>query len=1053
MARYDVTIQDGERKQFYISGRGDGLRQAKALLDGIIHNIAVRNFIIEQPGLRKTFERGKGDSLIKVVGKDHNCLIRIKKKFLQKNDGDRNEATQSAATETDSESDDDNSDLMTSVGEHFFVTAQRQKISWKTGNIAEEQVHTVVSPEGECSKAIRSANPAINQYLGNLQEGEISVSPGFNLPCNQVIHTCCSGWNNGQGEKTLRAIVQKSLHKVVELEGYSIAFPIIGTGILNFPPNKSCRIMLDETLKFCKKNPRSCLKDIRFIVFHQNQSIFEAFRQEMSIVQEREGKQAVSLTRVQNNNKMSCLNIEVVMGDLTQEKTDAIVNMIGPDMNMNNAGELSKSIALSSGPQIQLECSRLGQQEAGSAVITTGGNLQAGHVIHLVPGFGSFKEKIFSCLENCLQLAETRGLRSISLPAVGTGRYGISAAESADIIFQALKNFEGRFVNIRHVRIIISQHRIIKEFERKQSIHVSRQALATTHTEDSNRVGIEIITGDLTHENTDAIFNIINTDMTMSNAGELSKAIASAGGQQVEEECKRLGPQRGGTAVVTNGGNLKARYIIHLIPISSDKQHLQKCLEEGLRLADARRFQSISVPAIGTGGYGMSAVVSASMIFQALGNVCKTCVNIQKVRIVVLNQQLIDAFQQEQQEQKRKNVHLPRYTTKTIQQSVIVKVTGNDQESVSKAVDAIKSGFSDDCSYDEVKDGGVSILSESQVSLLLKEEYKRDVEMTIDPKMNGIILRGDEREVPKMVSKIFQEISQRKKEQEEQQEHENALMVAKTIDWAYEFNGEKTHFDLKTNYKLEMSHSKEEPSVKVSLRGDDFVIDLNTKMGYGQHNGEQVTLIRKLKQAEEIPLPEHWSVMKPEEDVVTVELDTTSPEYGDVFNKFFTTATGATITRIERVQNPFRYRSYMLRKQKMDKDNGGTNERQLFHGTTNESTNAINTQGFNRSFCGKNGVFFGQGVYFARDACYSIKFTLAEDVERRMYLSRVLVGDFCEGNPEMKAPPPKDPNRPAILYDSTVNKPVNPEIFVAFSDDQCYPEYLITFQYNEPPPV
>ena len=97
--------------------------------------------------------------------------------------------------------------------------------------------------------------------------------------------------------------------------------------------------------------------------------------------------------------------------------------------------------------------------------------------------------------------------------------------------------------------------------------------------------------------------------------------------------------------------------------------------------------------------------------------------------------------------------------------------------------------------------------------------------------------------------------------------------------------------------------------------------------------------------------------MKPEQDVVTMELDKNSPEYGDVSGKFYTTAVGATITKIDRVQNPFRYRSYMLRKQKMDKDNGGTNERQLFHGTSDESTKAINTQGFNRSFCGKHGEY------------------------------------------------------------------------------------------------
>lgn len=65
-----------------------------------------------------------------------------------------------------------------------------------------------------------------------------------------------------------------------------------------------------------------------------------------------------------------------------------------------------------------------------------------------------------------------------------------------------------------------------------------------------------------------------------------------------------------------------------------------------------------------------------------------------------------------------------------------------------------------------------------------------------------------------------------------------------------------------------------------------------------------------------------------------------------------------------------------------------------------------------------------------------------------MYLARVLVGHFCQGNPEMKAPPPKDNYATDILFDSTVDKPVDPTIFVAFYDDQCYPEYLIYFQLD-----
>ena len=63
-----------------------------------------------------------------------------------------------------------------------------------------------------------------------------------------------------------------------------------------------------------------------------------------------------------------------------------------------------------------------------------------------------------------------------------------------------------------------------------------------------------------------------------------------------------------------------------------------------------------------------------------------------------------------------------------------------------------------------------------------------------------------------------------------------------------------------------------------------------------------------------------------------------------------------------------------------------------------------------------------------------------------MYLARVLVGQYCLGNPNMKVPPEKHPSRPEILYESVVDSQVRPSIFVVFYDNQCYPEYLITMQ-------
>ena len=89
--------------------------------------------------------------------------------------------------------------------------------------------------------------------------------------------------------------------------------------------------------------------------------------------------------------------------------------------------------------------------------------------------------------------------------------------------------------------------------------------------------------------------------------------------------------------------------------------------------------------------------------------------------------------------------------------------------------------------------------------------------------------------------------------------------------------------------------------------------------------------------------------------VHTVALLKSSSEYKDVMRKFQATASGVSIQKIERIQNPHLYQCYMVRKQKMDKDIGGNSERQLFHGTDAKNVSHINTQGFNRSLSGVHG--------------------------------------------------------------------------------------------------
>ncbi|XP_033756233.1 protein mono-ADP-ribosyltransferase PARP15-like [Pecten maximus] len=152
---------------------------------------------------------------------------------------------------------------------------------------------------------------------------------------------------------------------------------------------------------------------------------------------------------------------------------------------------------------------------------------------------------------------------------------------------------------------------------------------------------------------------------------------------------------------------------------------------------------------------------------------------------------------------------------------------------------------------------------------------------------------------------------------------------------------------------------------------------------------------------------------------------------------------------LQRVQNRTLFQQFVAKKKQMDSQNrkGTQNERMLWHGTAPTTVDSINAHGFNRSYCGKNAVAYGNGVYFAVNSQYSAQPQYSvQDANgyNRMYQCRVLTGEFTRGQGGMRVPPQKG-SQGHILYDSVVDNATAPSIFVIFHDTQAYPEYIVTF--------
>ena len=127
--------------------------------------------------------------------------------------------------------------------------------------------------------------------------------------------------------------------------------------------------------------------------------------------------------------------VELAEGDITEMDADAVVNAANAQLILG--GGVAGAIRKKGGPQIQQECNKIGGAFVGGAVITTGGNLRARHVIHAVGprmGEGGEDEKLSNATLNSLKLADEHNLKSIAFPAVSAGIFGFPITRCAEIM-------------------------------------------------------------------------------------------------------------------------------------------------------------------------------------------------------------------------------------------------------------------------------------------------------------------------------------------------------------------------------------------------------------------------------------------------------------------------------------------------------------------------------------------------------------------------------------------------------------------------------------------
>ena len=156
--------------------------------------------------------------------------------------------------------------------------------------------------------------------------------------------------------------------------------------------------------------------------------------------------------------------IILLEGDITDQSTDAIVNAANP--GLMGGGGVDGAIHRRGGPEILMECKSLRKTlypeglPDGKAVITTGGKLKAGKVIHTVGpvwngGDNKEHEILAQAYTKCLKVAFENSIKTISFPSISTGAYGYPVEKASKVALSAVADFVRENEGIEEVRFIL----------------------------------------------------------------------------------------------------------------------------------------------------------------------------------------------------------------------------------------------------------------------------------------------------------------------------------------------------------------------------------------------------------------------------------------------------------------------------------------------------------------------------------------------------------------------------------------------------------------------
>uniref|UniRef100_A0A672TM58 Poly [ADP-ribose] polymerase n=1 Tax=Strigops habroptila TaxID=2489341 RepID=A0A672TM58_STRHB len=1080
-----------------LSGPRREVLKGVTLVEQILSGLHYKRVVIREPGAKSYFKE-REHFFAASAKQDFECLVRLE------------EQSEEQLEEQQGHSNVDKPYRQVTI-DGVVVAVYKDDLCTHPVDVVVNASNEDLKHNGGLAWALlKAAGPELQQECdelvkknGSLQPGCVVVTGAGKLPCKNVVHAVGPRWRKDEAEQCvclLRQAVKKSLQLAETFNHRSIALPAISGGIFGFPLELctySIVASIKETLEESKGD--SSLKEVHLVDIAQNKiqafskalgEVFSDYAPSYTSPHQTSTVQQPRKRKISQNSKNfplvtteEGLDIMLEEGSIEDATTDIVVISVAKDLQLDN-GPLSRALLNKAGPVLQtgLKEEGLGKTpEEGSVLKTKGYNLGCSVVLHaVVPawlrGYGSTKV-LGDIITKCLEVAEELSLKSITFPAIGTGNLGFPRSVVAKLLFDKVFEFSSKngVNSLKEVHFLLHPKDIanIQEFSdelknrcKSTGLYFFPAAFSGTssipaqnvHEMTIGSIVFRVAEGDITKEEGDVIVNI--TNKTFSLKIGVSGAILNGAGKAVEDECAQLASQPNKTYITTQAGRLPCKKIIHFVAQDDIKMLVSTVLQE----CEFQQYTSVTFPAIGTGNAGRDAAVVAEDMLDAVTDFARShsAPSVKTVKVVIFQPHLLSVFHTSMQ--KRENsaktaAKLQLSKLKSFQDSdkrspkgkskavlekkidlAVVQICGENKKKVEETENWLRSAILKEQFQAEITDKFIPDFTEAQSKELHDLQNKLRIALYLDG--TSIRISGVGKDVWIAYSTIQNMIYRVKKAK---QEESSAELLKSIIEWKYYEKDSYVPFDNLTNMHLENAFLRKKKDISVIINEKKCTVNLEAKHVVDDQ-GKCTPIMRVDKQS--IVLPVTWDDME-NQRLKIVELRPETSEYRDVQERFLDTCQSFKIEKIERVQNPFLWKAYQIKKREMDNKNGNkNNERRLFHGTSKNSLTLINNSGFNRSYAGMHAANFGNGTYFAVKASYSanaIFSTPDTGGKKYMYLARVLVGEYSQGTKGSITPAAKNASNATDLFDSSTDNVRQPSMFIIFNDIQAYPEYLITF--------